>query len=168
MDLPGASYFFTLAQVGITFSGFAALLVAVRQMRGAGMGPFHLWVARSYVQSGMVTAVNAMLAPLLFGLGLSETATWQFTSAFVAAQSLVLIAFVPSQWRQATNRAIELRVKIHMAFGVLINIALLLNVIGWPYRPMSGLLMLAISWNLFAFFAQFAESIRFFFEESEE
>jgi len=29
------------------------------------------------------------------------------------------------------------------------------------------LVMLAISWNLFAFFLQFAESIRFFFEEEE-
>jgi hypothetical protein len=30
---------------------------------------------------------------------------------------------------------------------------------------MGGLVMLAVSWNLFAFFAQFAESLRFFFEE---
>jgi hypothetical protein len=167
MDLPGASYFYTLAQVGITFSGFAALLVAVRQMRGSGMNPFHLWVARSYVQSGMVTAVNAMLAPLLYGLGFGEETTWQLTSVFVAVQSIVLISLVPRQWRQATTRPMEMRVKVHMALGILINLALLLNAAGWPYRPKGGLLMLAISWNLFAFFAQFAESIRFFFEEEE-
>ncbi len=167
MDLPGASYFYTLAQVGITFSGFAALLVAVRQMSGTGMGPFHLWVARSYVQSGMVTAVNAMLAPLLFGLGVAEKPTWQFTSAFVAVQSITLISLVPRQWHQATNRPMQMRVKVHMGLGILINIALLLNAAGWPYSPMGGVVMLAISWNLFAFFAQFAESIRFFFEEEE-
>jgi hypothetical protein len=167
MDLPGAGYFYTLAQVGITFSGFAALLVAVRQMRDAGMGPFHLWVARSYVQSGMVTAVNAMLGPLLFGLGLDERSTWQITSTFVAVQSIALISLVPRQWRQATSRAIEARVKVHMTLGVLINIALLLNAAGWPFPPSGGVLMLAISWNLFAFFVQFAESIRFFFEEEE-
>jgi hypothetical protein len=167
MDLSGAGYFYTLAQVGITFSGFAALLVAVRQMRGAGMGPFHLWVARSYVQSGMVTAVNAMLGPLLFGLGLDERSTWQITSTFVAVQSIALISLVPRQWRQATSRPIETRVKVHMTLGVLINIALLLNAAGWPLPPSGGLLMLAISWNLFAFFVQFAESIRFFFEEEE-
>jgi hypothetical protein len=167
MELPGASYFYTLAQVGITFSGFAALLVAVRQMRGSGMGPFHLWVARSYVQSGMVTAVNALLAPLIFSLGVEERATWQITSAFVAVQSIVLISLVPRQWHLATGRPMQLRVKVHMSLGILINIALLLNAIGWPYPPMGGVVMLAISWNLFAFFAQFAESIRFFFEEEE-
>jgi hypothetical protein len=76
MELTGAGYFYTLAQVGITFAGFAALLMTVREMRGAGMSKFHLWVARSYVQSGMFTAVNAMLSPLLFGLGFSERMTW--------------------------------------------------------------------------------------------
>src|SRR5215472_11471646 len=72
MELSGAGYFYTLAEVGITFAGFAALLMTVREMRGTGMSKFHLWVARSYVQSGMFTAVNAMLSPLLFGLGFSE------------------------------------------------------------------------------------------------
>ena len=71
MDLPGASYFYTLAQIGITFSGFAALLMALRQMRGSDLSKFQLWVTRAYVQSGLVTAMNAMLSPLLYGLGLS-------------------------------------------------------------------------------------------------
>jgi len=54
MDLPGAGYFYTLAQVGITFAGFAAILMTLRQMRGASLSKFHLWVAQSYVTSGMV------------------------------------------------------------------------------------------------------------------
>jgi hypothetical protein len=33
---------------------------------------------------------------------------------------------------------------------------------------MGGLVMFAISWNLFAFFAQFARSLDFFFEEAEQ
>ena len=58
--------------------------------------------------------------------------------------------------------------KVHIALGVAINALLLLNVIGWPYRPSGGVVVLAISWNLFAFFAQFARSIDFFFEEAEQ
>jgi hypothetical protein len=61
--------------VGITFSGFAAILMGLREKRGSGMSKFHLWVARSYVQSGLVTAMNAMLPPLLFFLGVTERAT---------------------------------------------------------------------------------------------
>ena len=82
MDLPGASYFYTLAQIGITFSGFAALLMALRQMRGSDLTKFQLWVTRAYVQSGLVTAMNAMLSPLLYGLGLSLEMTWQVASVW--------------------------------------------------------------------------------------
>jgi hypothetical protein len=167
MELPGAGYFYTLAQVGITFAGFSALLMTLREMRGSGMSKFHLWVARSYVQSGMVTAVNAMLSPLLFGLGFSERMTWQLASAIIAVQSIFLILLAPKQWKAATDRPIDNRVKIHIALGLLINLGLLCNAAGWPFEPQGGLVMLAISWNLFAFFAQFAESVRFFFEEED-
>jgi hypothetical protein len=165
MDLPFSGYFYTLAQVGITFSGFAALLMGIRQMRGQAMSKFHLWVARSYVQSGMVTAMNAFLSPLLFALGLSEVMTWQVASIWVAAQSAVLILMVPKQWRESSPVPLPLRVKIHMGLGLLINAALLLNAAGWPFPQIVGPVMLAISWNLFAFFAQFAESINFFFTD---
>src|ERR1700686_5382692 len=100
MDLPGASYFYTLAQVGITFAGFAAILMSLRQMRGASLSKFHLWVAQSYVQSGMVTAVNALLSPLLFGMGFSERLTCQTVRVLIAVQLIVLIAMPPSQWSE--------------------------------------------------------------------
>lgn len=168
MDLPGASYFYTLAQIGITFSGFAALLMALRQMRGSHMSKFQLWVTRAYVQSGLVTAINAMLSPLLFGLGLTLEQTWQAASVFVAVQSLVLLLIAPSQWRASTDRPLDTRLKVHIGLGLAVNSLLVMNAIGWPYPPAGGLVMLAISWNLFAFFAQFARSIDFFFEEAEQ
>ena len=167
MDLPGAGYFYTLAQVGISFAGFAAILMSLRAMRGAGMSKFHLWVAGCYVQSGLVTAVNALLSPLLFGLGLSERMTWQVASAFIGLQSLALLTLAPRQWRSVTSRPIEMRLKAQIGLGWIINTLLLANAVGWPFQPQGGVVMLAVSWNLFAFFAQFAESIRFFFEEEE-
>src|SRR6266699_1737743 len=117
MDLPGAGYFYTLAQVGITFAGFAAILMTLRQMRGASLSKFHLWVAQSYVTSGMVTAMNALLSPLLFGMGLSERMTWQIASGLIAVQSVVLMVVVPGQWRAAEGGPLLTRVKVHIGFG---------------------------------------------------
>jgi hypothetical protein len=145
MDITGSDYFYTLAQVGITFSGFSALLIAVRQMRGAGLSDFHNWVSRIYVQSGMVTTTNAMLPPLLFG-----------------------ICRLPGQWRKVTIRPLDPRVKIHIGLILVLNAALLFNAAGWPFAPWGGLVMFAVSWYLFAFFFQFSESIRFFFDHEEE
>src|SRR5258706_4417177 len=167
MDLPGAGYFYTLAQVGIAFAGFAAILMTVRQMRGASLSKFHLWVAQSYVPSGMVTAVNALLSPLLFGMGFSERMTWQIASILIAFQSIVLIVLAPSQWRAAEGGPLLTRVKVQIALGVLINAALLANAAGWPLAPFGGPVMLSVPWDLFAFFSQFAQSLRFFFDDSE-
>jgi hypothetical protein len=168
MEIPGAGYFYALAQLGITFSGFAALLIVLRQARGSGLSQFHLWVAQSYVKSGLVTSVNAMLAPLIFGLGIPLAITWQVVSGIVAIQSLILLAMAPIEWRKVSNRPLLPRVKVQILMGCLINCALLLNASGWPFPPRGGLIMLAISANLFAFFAQFAESLRFFFDEDRD
>lgn len=159
---------YTLAQVGITFSGFSALLIAVGQMRGIGLSGFHNWVARIYVQSGMVTAANAMLAPLLYRMGLSEDLTWRATSMFIVLSSVFRIWRLPAQWRAATNRPLEMRVVVHVWLILLLNVALCMNALGWPFAPSGGLVMFTVSWYLFAFFFQFTESIRFFFEEEDE
>jgi hypothetical protein len=166
MDLPGAGYFYTLAQVGITFAGFAAILMTLRQMRGASLSKFHLWVAQSYVQSGMVTAVNALLSPLLFGMGFSVRMTWQIASVFIAVQSIALIIMAPGQWRAAEGgRCLRGSRSRSPASSSMRRV--------WPTQRAGRLRLwrpglLAISWNLFSFFSQFAESIRFFFEEEEK
>ena len=163
MELPNDVYFYTLAQIGITFAGFATILMALRESRGGGMSKFHLWVAKSYIQSGLVTAMNAMLAPLLFGLGLSETVTWQATSLLIGIPALLMLALAPSQWRRTTTMPVRPRHKVQIGLGLLINGALLFDAAGWPVPPGGGLIMLAVSWNLFGFFVQFAESVNFFF-----
>ena len=112
--------------------------------------------------------MNAMLSPLLFGLGLTPEQTWQAASVYVAVQSLVLIGMVPGQWREATTRPMDTRVRLHIGLGVLINLLLLMNAAGWPFRPSAGVVMFAVSWNLFVFFAQFARSIDFFFNEAAQ
>ena len=167
MDLPGAAYFYTLAQIAIAFSGFAAILMALRQMRGASMSKFHPWVARSYIQSGLVTAMNAMMSPLLFACGMALPTVWRGMSIFIAAQSIAMIIVVPKQWKSVTRMPMPLRLKVHMVSGIFINAALLANAIGYPFEPNGGFVMLAISWNLFAFFLQFAESVSFFFESED-
>jgi hypothetical protein len=100
-------------------------------------------------------------------LGLSEDTTWRVASLMIASQSIVLLAAAPRQWRATTKMPVPARLKIHIAAGVLINLFLLLNAAGFPFEPYGGPVMLAVSWNLFAFFLQFAESVSFFFESTE-
>ena len=164
MDLPNAAYFYTLAQIGIAFAGFATILMALRETRGRPMSKFDLWVAKSYIQSGLVTAASAMLPPLLFAFGLGERMTWQLASLLVGLPALVMLLQAPGQWRARTDMPVRPRLWVQVGIGLIVNSALLFNAAGWPLPPHGSLLMLAISWNLFGFFAQFAESVNFFFE----
>jgi hypothetical protein len=63
---------------------------------------------------------------------------------------------------------VRLRLKVQIALGLAVNGALLFNAAGWPMPPGAGLVMLAVSWNLFGFFVQFAESVNFFFGTEDE
>ena len=63
---------------------------------------------------------------------------------------------------------VRARLWVQIILGVLINGFLLCNAAGWPLPPAAGPVMLAVSWNLFSFFAQFAESVTFFFEDEGE
>ena len=163
MELTHAPFFYTLAQIGIAFAGFATILMALRESRG-GLSRFHLWVAKSYIQSGLVTVISAMLPPLLFGFGLSEHLTWQASSLLVGLPALAMLVTAPGQWRANTDMPVRRRLKVQIAIGIAINGALRLNAAGWPFAPDGAPLMLAVSWNLFSFFAQFAESVNFFSE----
>jgi hypothetical protein len=167
MELPHAAYFYTLAQIGIAFAGFATILMALRESRGRPMSKFDLWVAKSYIQSGLVTAICAMLSPLLFSFGLLEIQTWQTASLLIGIPSLAMILQAPGQWRARTSMPVRPRLWAQIGVGLIVNIALLFNAAGWPWRPDGSFVMLAVSWSLFAFFAQFAESVNFFFENEE-
>ena len=167
MELPHAAYFYTLAQIGLAFAGFAAILMALRESRGHPMSKFDLWVAQSYIQSGLVTAMSAMLSPLLFAFGLSESITWQLASLLIGIPALVMMLRAPGQWRARTDLPVRLRLWVQIGLGMMVNGALLLNAAGWPWRADGSFIMLAVSWNLFSFFAQFAESVNFFFESEE-
>ena len=168
MDLPNAAHFYTLAPSRLAFAGFATILMALRETRGRPMSKFDLWVAKSYIQSGLVTATSAMLSPMLFAFGLGERLTWQCASLLIGIPALAMMLQAPGQWRARTDMPVHLRLKVQIGIGLIVNGALLFNAAGWPMPPSGSFLMLAISWNLFGFFAQFAESVNFFFEDEKD
>ena len=160
MDLPHEGYFYALATVGITFAGFATILMALREGRGSGMSRFHVWVAKSYIQSGLVTAFCSMLPPLLFAFGMNIDLTWRASSLLIGLPALGMLATAPREWRKVTDQPIRPRLWVQIVLGTLINSYLLLNAAGWPLAPAAGPVMLAVSWNLFSYFAQRSEERR--------
>src|SRR5262245_28752074 len=84
MELPGTAYLYTLATLAMTFAGFCAIVIVLRQTTGYDISGFHLVLTRLYLESGLFSAAFCMLPPLLALCGLSETTVWRVSSAMIA------------------------------------------------------------------------------------
>jgi hypothetical protein len=95
MELPGSANLYTLATLAMTFAGFCAIVIVLRQTTGKGISGFHLVLARLYLESGLFSAAFCMFPPLLALCGLTETTVWRVSSAIIATVLLCFGATYP-------------------------------------------------------------------------
>jgi len=149
MELPGSAYLYTLATLSMTFAGFCAIVIVLRQTTGKNISGFHIILTRLYLESGLFAAAFCMLPPLLAACGLSETTVWRVSSAIVLAVLLGYGATYPKR------RAVIIAGPVPrarwvpiVAASMLVVIALVGNIAGFPYRPTMGPLAVAATWTL--------------------
>jgi hypothetical protein len=71
MELPGSAYLYTLATLSMTFVGFCAIVIVLRQTAGKELSGWHVVLTRLYIESGFWAAAFCMLPSLLALHGLS-------------------------------------------------------------------------------------------------
>jgi hypothetical protein len=149
MELPGSAYLYTLASLAMTFAGFCAIVIVLRQTAGKGISGFHLVLTRLYLESGLFSAAFCMLPPLLALCGLSETTVWRVSSAIIATALLCLGAIYPMRRAALTAGPVPRgRWMPIVAGSTLVVIALVSNAVGFPYRPTTGPVAVAATWTL--------------------
>jgi hypothetical protein len=77
MDPRAGGYLFTLATLAITFVGFSAIVIALRQTLGGTMSRFDVLLARIFIQLGFVVAAGSILPALLARSGVSAAQSWR-------------------------------------------------------------------------------------------
>ena len=82
MDASG--YLYTVAAVGMTFTGLSVLTMILRQMLGGQLNRFDSFVARTWVELGFMTAFGSIVPPLLFLFGLAAPIAWRISSGVMA------------------------------------------------------------------------------------
>jgi hypothetical protein len=97
MELPGSAYLYTLATLAMTFAGFCAIVIALRQTTGRDLSGFQIVLTRLYLESGLFSAAFCMLPPLLAVCGLSATTVWRVSSAIIALVLLCYGAIYPKR-----------------------------------------------------------------------
>jgi hypothetical protein len=149
MELPGSAYLYTLASLSMTFAGFCAIVIVLRQTTGKDISGFHIVLTRLYLEAGLFSAAFCMLPPLLALCGLSTTSVWRVSSAIIAVVLLCYGAAYPAR-REAyvAERVPRGRWVPIVAPSTLVIAALIGNALGVPFAPAIGPVAIAATWTL--------------------
>src|SRR5207247_8552037 len=79
------SYLYTMAILGMTFIGFSAIVMLLRQTLGSHLRAFDALFARVYMEFGLIVSIGAMLPPLLMFWELPPAAVWRVSSSLVGS-----------------------------------------------------------------------------------
>jgi len=75
MELAGAPFLHTMGILGMTFIGFSAIVMLLRQTLGRRLRPFDALFAHVYMEFGLVVSVGAML-PHCLRSGICHSSTF--------------------------------------------------------------------------------------------
>lgn len=149
MELPGSAYLYTLATLAMTFAGFCAIVIVLRQTIGKDISGFHIVLMRLYLEAGLFSAAFCMLPPLLAVCGLGATTVWRVSSALIAIVLLGYGATYPMRRSAMMQGALpRARWVPIVAASMLVVVALISNAFGYPYPPTMGAIAIAATWTL--------------------
>ena len=126
-EFQGSGYLYTLAVLAITFVGFTAIVVILRQSVGGKFLPIDAVVARLFMVWGFTVTYAAMLPVLLAAYDLGAEQVWKISSLASGTILLGVNACYPILRRRATGEPTPSHVQLHVAFALLTGTALMSN-----------------------------------------
>jgi hypothetical protein len=91
MEVKGAALLYTLATLAVTFAGFSALLVIIRQVAGGSLSALDRFLTRTLVGHLTLLAAGALLPAVLALYDLAETWVWKVSALLFGLPMLALL-----------------------------------------------------------------------------
>lgn len=155
MEVKGAALLYTLATLAITFAGFAALLLIIRQSAGGALSPLDRFFARTVVGHFFWLAAGAIFPPLLALYDLPEIMVWKVSALLFGLPMLALLVSFPHRRRAATGQPVPLRILVVMvitgALAVAAMMALILAGVAAPSAVYATAIVINFLTHVFAF-----------------
>lgn len=135
MEVKGAALLYTLATLAVTFAGFAALLLIIKQSAGGALSPLDRFFARTVVGHFFWLAAGAIFPPLLALYDLSEPVLWKASALLFGLPMLAILLSFPHRRRAATGLPVPLRILIVMVGGGALAVAAMMALVltGFPH-----------------------------------
>jgi predicted neutral ceramidase superfamily lipid hydrolase len=155
MEVKGAALLYTLATLAITFAGFAALLLIIKQSAGGALSSLDRFFARTVVGHFFWLAAGAIFPPLLALYGLAEPLVWKASALLFGLPMLAILLSFPQRRRAATGQPVPHRIFLVMVFAgalaVAVMIALVLANIAEPSAVYATAIVINFLTHVFAF-----------------
>lgn len=130
MEVKGAALLYTLATLAITFAGFAALLLIVRQLAGGSLTAIDRFLARTVVGHCVWFAAGALIPSTLALFDLPESLVWKLSALLFGLPMLALLLTFPRRRIAATGHgAPPIVLVVMVGFGSLSIAAMVAGVL---------------------------------------
>ena len=126
MEVKGATLLYTLAGLMITFAGFSALLLSVRQAAGAKLSLLDRYLARTVMTYIFVLTAGALLPALLALYDIPEQWIWRASAVLFAVPMLSLQLTYPYRRRRVIGEGPPFPIfAVFVVFGSAVTLAML-------------------------------------------
>ncbi len=99
MELPAAPYFYAVATVSVTFTGFSTLFTIFRQMLGGRLSRYEVLLTRNFLQFGFIVIIGSLLPSLLALFVASANSIWRIASMITIVPLVLYVVTYPSRRR---------------------------------------------------------------------
>ena len=135
MEVKGAALLYTLSGLMITFAGFSALLLALRQAAGARLSLLDRYLAKTVMTYVFVLTAGALL-PALFALyDVQENWIWRGSGAIFGLPMLYLQVTYPRRRRKVVGKGPPPPIfAVFVVVGSAVTLAMLGYILHWASR----------------------------------
>jgi hypothetical protein len=153
VGIKGAVLLVTLAGLMVTFAGFFALLLSLRQSIGVRLSHLDRLLAKTVVTHLFLLTWGALLPPLLDLYDVPESWIWKISALLFAPPMLAHLLSYPRRRRRATDIGPSLAVfAVFVVFGSAVLAAMLVYVFSdFPYSAAAYVTALMINFFTLAF-----------------
>lgn len=131
LDVKGAILLYTLASLMITFAGFAAVLLGIRQAAGGHLSLLDRFLAKTVLIHVFILTWGAVLPPLLMLYGISEDKVWKVAAVLFAIPMLAfLLTYSHRRQKAVGQRPVRSAYAVFVGGGSAVVVAMLVYVWG--------------------------------------
>lgn len=168
MEVQGAAFLYTLTTLSVTFAGFAALLLILRQAAGGSLNALDRFLARTVVGHLFMIMGGALLPPMLALFGLPMTWVWRISGLVFGLPMLALLLTYQKRRVAATGKAAPwLIVAVFVIAGPLSIVAMLVYVFAGFAHP-AGAYAATLGFNFLLHAFAFVIALDVIFRQSGE